>query len=200
MPGEDDESTMPPSMPLAQEFEDFGQSDLPGETDEQQQDSRPSRPPDPFDQQDPWKNLGGTTRQTTPGQRGQFAGAVTGAGMGTFDGGGGGHPRKVIHDVPPEWDGVDPQRNLEPYLKLLEAWLLTTATLPEQRGIVIMNYAKGDLRRLIDNLDLAQLTTRESGNETLKYIKAEYSEYIVCKKPLRIEEAFYDPERCRKKN
>ena len=95
---------------------------------------------------------------------------------------------------------MDPQKNLEPYLKLLEAWLLTTATIPEQRGIVIMNYAKGDLRRLIDNLDLAQLTTKESGIETLKYIKAEYSEYIVCKKPLRIEEAFYDPERCRKKN
>ena len=28
-----------------------------------------------------------------------------------------------MHDVPPEWDGLDPQKNLEPYLKLLQGWL-----------------------------------------------------------------------------
>ena len=106
-----DESAMPSGMPLAPEF-DFQQPEHPDdEEEEQQQDSRPSRPADPFVEQDPWKTY---ERQTTPGQRGQFAGAVTQPGMGTYDGGGGGHPRTVIHDVPPEWDGVDPQRNLEP--------------------------------------------------------------------------------------
>ena len=104
-----------------------------------------------------------------------------------------------MHDVPPEWDGMDPQKNLEPYLKLLQGWLATTATIPHQRGLIIMNYAKGDLKRLLDNLELAELTEKESGQKAFEYIKGEYSEYIVCKKPLRIEEAFYDPERCRKK-
>ena len=104
-----------------------------------------------------------------------------------------------MHDVPPEWDGMDPQKNLEPYLKLLQGWLITTATIPNQRGLIIMNYAKGDLRRLLDNLELTELTTKDSGQKTHDYIKGEYSEYIVSKKPLRIEEAFYDPDRCRKK-
>ena len=104
-----------------------------------------------------------------------------------------------MHDVSPEWDGMDPHKNLEPYLKLLQGWLITTATIPSQRGMIIMNYAKGDLRRLLDNLDLEVLTIRDSGQTDFEYIKEEYSEYIVSKKPLRVEEAFYDPERCRKK-
>ena len=191
---EHDDSAMPSGMPLAPEFE-FPSTDNPDDEEGEQQDSRPNIPVDPFEEQDPWKNF---EKQTQSRERGQFTGAVTHPGPGTYDGGG--HPRKMMHDVPPEWDGMDPQRNLEPYLKLLEAWLVTTITIPEQRGLIIMNYAKGDLRRLIDNLDIAELTQKESGRKTLEYIKGEYSEYIVDKKPLRIEEAFYDPERCRKKS
>jgi hypothetical protein len=78
-----------------------------------------------------------------------------------------------MHDVPPEWDGTDPHKNLEPYLKLLKGWLLTTSTNPNQRGLIIMHYARGDLRRLIDNLDLAELTEEDSGDKTYEYIKAE---------------------------
>ena len=157
---------------------------------ERQQDSRPSK--DPLEGKDPWNNY-----DFQGDDRKEFAGAVTHPGAGTYDGGG--NPRKMMHDVPPEWDGLDPQKNLEPYLKLLQGWLITTATLPQQRGLIIMNYAKGDLKRLLDNLELAELTEKESGQKAFDYIKGEYSEYIVCKKPLRIEEAFYDPERCRKK-
>ena len=76
-----------------------------------------------------------------------------------------------MHDVPPEWDGMDPHKNLEPYLKLLQGWLLTTATIPQQRGLIIMNYAKGDLRRLLDNLELEELTTKDSGQRAYDYIK-----------------------------
>ena len=104
-----------------------------------------------------------------------------------------------MHDILPEWDGMDPHKNLEPYLKLLKGWLLTTVTIPSQRGLIIMNYTKGDLRRLLDNLDMEQLTHQDSGEKTYNYIEKEYSEYIVSKKPLRVEEAFYDPDRCRKK-
>ena len=62
-----------------------------------------------------------------------------------------------------------------------------------------MHDSKGDLRALLDNLDIDELTTSDSGQVVLDYIKAEYSEYIVSKKPLRVEEAFYDHDRCRKK-
>ena len=183
------------SIPLAEAFREVEQEAQRGQADEQQ-DSRPNTSrdaADPFEASDPWTNYGGTG--TLPPRQGQFTGAVTHPGPGTNEG----NPRKMMHDVPPEWDGMDPQKNLEPYLKLLQGWLATTATIPHQRGLIIMNYAKGDLKRLLDNLELAELTEKESGQKAFDYIKGEYSEYIVCKKPLRIEEAFYDPERCRKK-
>ena len=141
--------------------------------------------------QDPWRSYSEPSKAPQ-----QFTGTVTHPGPGTYEDRG---PRKMMHDVPPEWDGLDPYRNLEPYLKLLKGWLITTATLPQQRGMIIMNYAKGDLKRLLDNLDLEALTARESGETVFDFVKSEYSEYMVCKKPLRIEEVFYDPERCRKK-
>ena len=163
------------------------------EGEEQQQERVDSRPTstqggeDPFVKKDPWKN-GGSQRQS-----GQFAGAVTHAGPQPEA-----FTRRVIHDEPPEWDGQDPGKNLEPYLKLLTGWLVTTATLPKQRGLIIMRYAKGDLKRLLDTLDIDQLTAPESGQDTADFIKSEYSEYIVKKKNLRLEEALYDTDRLRK--
>ena len=35
-------------------------------------------------------------------------------------------PHRFIHDVPPSWDGQQPEAQLEPYVKLLEGWLATT--------------------------------------------------------------------------
>jgi hypothetical protein len=165
------------STPLAPPF------DFTAEDDEievvEQQDSRPKSPKDdPFQIHDPWTNQGGNMPPTR--DNGQFTGAVTHPGPGTYEG----NPRKMMHDVPPEWDGMDPQKNLEPYLKLLQGWLVTTATIPNQRGLIIMNYAKGDLRRLLDNLELEELTTKESGQRAFDYIKGEYSEYIVSNKTL----------------
>ena len=52
-----------------------------------------------------------------------------------------------------------------------------------------MNYAKGDLRQLLDNIELEELTTKDSGQKAFDYIKGEYSEYIVSKKPLRVEDS-----------
>ena len=134
------------SIPLAEPF-DFAADDAETE-EEEQQDSRPKSSKDPLQEEDPWNSTSGYT----PPPSGQFTGAVTHPGPGTYDGGG--NPRKMMHDVPPEWDGLDPQKNLEPYLKLLQGWLATTATIPHQRGLIIMNYAKGDLRRLLDNLEI----------------------------------------------
>ena len=184
-------------MPLAEPFRlDMADDVENTETGEyEQQDSRPKSSKDPLEVKDPWKNYESVGDHTPPARK-QFAGAVTHPGAGTYEGN---NPRKMMHDAPPEWDGLDPQKNLEPYLKLLQGWLITTATLPQQRGLIIMNYAKGDLRRLLDNLDIEELTHQDSGQRTFDFVKGEYSEYIVSKKPLRVEEAFYDPERCRKK-
>ena len=182
--------------PVAEAFRNFDDDAQLGQADEQQ-DSRPITPTgaaDPFTGADPWEAYSGSG--TMPQTQHQFAGAVTHPGPGTTNEG---NSRNMMHDVPPEWDGNDPARNLEPYLKLLQGWLCTTATLPSQRGLIIMHYAKGDLRRLLDNLELDELTSKESGQKTFDYVKSEYSEYIISKKPLRIEEAFYDNERCRKK-
>ena len=54
--------------------------------------------------------------------------------------------QRIIHDVPPAWDGKDPDNLLEPYLKSLDGWLATTRTLPTQRGLTMLHYAVGDLK------------------------------------------------------
>ena len=134
-------------MPLADAFREMEEESQRGQADEQQ-DSRPNNSgglTDPFDRVDPWNDYNdGTGLDMEPEQaniiapaadRRQFAGAVTHPGPGTYEG----NPRKMMHDVPPEWDGMDPQKNLEPYLKLLQGWLATTATIPHQRGLISMN-------------------------------------------------------------
>ena len=109
-------------------------------------------------------------------------------------------PVQRLHDLPPKWDGVDPQKNLEPYFKVLKGWLITTRCPKNRRGLSIMNEAEGALRRMIDTLDIDALTKDDSGERTLALIEAEYSEFKIVKKPIRIEEALYDNDRCRKKN
>ena len=64
--------------------------------------------------------------------------------------------------------------------------------------MLIMRFANGDLKRLLDTLDIEQLTGPDSGQETADFIKDEYSEFIVKKKNLRLEEALYDTDRLRK--
>ena len=62
------------------------------------------------------------------------------------------------HDEPPTWDGRDPHNQAEPYLLRLSKWLYTTNALRTQRGMIIMQYAAGDLKRVINELDLDILT------------------------------------------
>ena len=38
-------------------------------------------------------------------------------------------PQRIIHDVPPVWDGKDLENHVEPNLKLLSGWLSTTRTM-----------------------------------------------------------------------
>ena len=80
-------------------------------------------------------------------------------------------PSRIVHDVPPVWDGKDPVKMLEPYVKVLKGWLATTRTLKSQQGMVIMQYATGDLRVIINELDIEDLTADDGGQAVLKHIE-----------------------------
>ena len=101
--------------------------------------------------------------------------------------------QRIIHDVPPVWDGKDPDNMAEPYLKLLTGWLSTTRTLKTQRGMTILHYSHGDLKLIINELDVTTLTSEDSGNIVFKHVKNAYAEYLVKKLPQPIERALYDP-------
>ena len=88
-------------------------------------------------------------------------------------------PKKTIHDLPPTWEGKDPHTQLEPYIKLLRIWMNTTGTLRSQRGVTIMQYASGDWKAIINELDIDDLTAKDSGDRVIKLIEKEYAEYIV---------------------
>ena len=54
-----------------------------------------------------------------------------------------------MSDLPPTWDGKDPQTRLEPYLKELKMWLATTKSQKGQKGYAIFKYATSDLKLII---------------------------------------------------
>ena len=95
----------------------------------------------------------------------------------------GGTSQRIIHDVPPVWDGKDPDNMAEPYLKLLRGWLSTTRTLTTQRGMTILHYATGDLKLIINELDVNTLTAQDSGNTVFIHVQKAYAKYLVKKLP-----------------
>ena len=101
--------------------------------------------------------------------------------------------QRIIHDVPPVWDGKDPDNMAEPYLKLLTGWLSTAWTLRTQRGMNMSHYSDGDLKLIINELDVTTLTSEDSGNTVFKHVKNAYAEYLVKKLPKAIERALHDP-------
>ena len=113
----------------------------------------------------------------------------------SFFGDHGDHPApKAIHDNPPTWDGKDPDRQLEPYLKLLEGWMATTRTMKKQRGMVILHYATGDLRMIINELEISILTSEDSDWRVLQHIQESYQEYLEKRLPKAMERALFSPE------
>ncbi len=91
--------------------------------------------------------------------------------------------QRIIHDVPPVWDGADPDGQAEPYLKLLAGWLATTRTLKTQRGMTILHYSHGDLKLLINELSVDQLTAEDGGMTVRKHVHNNYVEYLEKKLP-----------------
>ena len=109
-------------------------------------------------------------------------------------------PMRIIHDIPPAWGGTDPERELEAYLKQLTGWLTTTRTLKTQQGMTILNSAHGDLKLVINELEIEELTAEDSGQVVLKHVQKSYAEYMEKKLPQAIENAIYDKGLLRKQS
>ena len=99
---------------------------------------------------------------------------------------------RSVHDVPPSWDGRNPETALESYLKLLAGWLATTRMQKCQMGMTLLHYASGDLRLIINELTIEELTAENSGSRVFDHVKEAFSEYVEKKLPKAIESApFY---------
>ena len=108
--------------------------------------------------------------------------------------------QRFVHDVPPSWGGKDPDNMLEPYLKSLDGWLSTTRTIKEQRGLVILHYALGDLKVLGNELDILELTAEDGGQKVRNLIATQYAEYIDRKLPKALERALFTHESKRRRD
>ena len=134
---------------------------------------------DPLQAQDPWNRPSAPQPPAEPPRRQTMAGAQHSSGEAP--------PMRIIHDIPPVWDGNQPEKQLEPYMKLLRGWLATTRTLKTQAGMTILNFATGDLKLIINELEIDDLTADDSGQVVYKHITASYAEFIEKKLPQAIE-------------
>ena len=78
---------------------------------------------------------------------------------------------RIIHDVPPVWDGTNPENQTAPYLKALRGWLNTTRAQKTQVAMTILHYAQGDLRLIINELDVDELTAADSGEKVYQHVQ-----------------------------
>eukprot|EP00971_Amphidinium_carterae_P098496 1947929-Amphidinium_carterae.2 len=78
-------------------------------------------------------------------------------------------------------------------------WLLTTRTPMTQRGLVLLQAAKGDLRLLINELSLEVLTKENGGQAVLAHVKSACSWALVRLLPRRIEECIFGPSAARQR-
>ena len=97
-------------------------------------------------------------------------------------------PPRVINDNPPGWNGDNPERELEPYLKKLRMWLMSTRTLKTQQGMTIFNHATGDLNVIINKLEVEDLIGDDSGWGVFKHVQKSCAEYMERKLPQAIEQ------------
>ena len=100
-------------------------------------------------------------------------------------------PRAIL-DVPPTWDGKAPELMVESYLKSLEGWMRTTRSMKQQRGLLVLQYAQADLKLVINELDLSELTAEDDGDKVLDHLREAYKHYIVQSLPRNFDAALYD--------
>ena len=157
---------------------------------------------DPLQTTDPWANLNLPDNQAPsffPQPQSSFSvGAVT---AGTAPGPPEQQNGQRANDKPPVWDGKDPYKNLEQYLRMLELWVKTTRTDKHQHGYTILQNTSGSLNEIIyHGLDNDAITSQESGEKVLTLVKEAFSEFLDSKLPQRIEESFYNNDRFRKRD
>eukprot|EP00971_Amphidinium_carterae_P263351 5224988-Amphidinium_carterae.1 len=128
-----------------------------------------------------------------PGPVGAAAAAQVGQGRKGDGRGGKGddHARISYLDIPPAWDGQQPDSALEGFLKATEAWLRTTRVPPAQRGVQIMSQSSGDLREMLSTLELDEIVGADGGEKILEFIKKQYEYVLTRSLPKLFEEAVY---------
>ena len=67
---------------------------------------------------------------------------------------------------------------MELYLEILLGWLQATGPLKQQQGMTVLQYATGDLRLAINELDVTTLTSIDGGEMVYKHVQTWYREYI----------------------
>ena len=67
------------------------------------------------------------------------------------------------------------------------------------RFLIDFKYISLYLGNMINEISIETLTDKDFGQAVLDHIRTDLSGSAQVKKPVRIEEALYEPDRCRKK-
>ena len=102
-------------------------------------------------------------------------------------------------DVPPVWDGKEPQKNVRTYLKLLNIWLKTTRTRKDCQGYVLLNASKGELRELYDGIDEDELASERCPEVMIALVKEMFAQFLKRPIPEVVENALYDQAKTNRK-
>eukprot|EP00971_Amphidinium_carterae_P241089 4786450-Amphidinium_carterae.1 len=94
-------------------------------------------------------------------------------------------------DIPPSWDGRDPEKNLEGFLKSCAAWLRTTRVPEQQRGVQLMAQAQGELRQMLAGLDLDEVACVGGAERVLDFVRQQYAWTLQRALPRKFEQAVY---------
>eukprot|EP00971_Amphidinium_carterae_P260680 5171607-Amphidinium_carterae.1 len=102
-----------------------------------------------------------------------------------------GNPIKWDLSVP-EWDGRDAEKGAaEAYMKAVMGWFITTKKTVQQRGLMLLQAAKSNLKLLINELSLDTLTRDNGGQIMLHHVEAAYSWALIRLLPRRLEECLF---------
>eukprot|EP00971_Amphidinium_carterae_P132955 2632854-Amphidinium_carterae.2 len=94
-------------------------------------------------------------------------------------------------DIPPSWDGRDPEKNLEGFLKSCSAWLRTTRVPEQQRGVQLMAQAQGELRQMLAGLDLDEIACIGGADRVLAFTQQQFAWTLQRALPRKFEQAVY---------
>eukprot|EP00971_Amphidinium_carterae_P350075 6491367-Amphidinium_carterae.1 len=94
-------------------------------------------------------------------------------------------------DTPPRWDGANPETQLEPYLRALKAWMLTTRVPRIQQGVVLMASISGDLRVIAGELEVSEITSEQGSELLYNLIEKTYAWTTIRNLPAKYELALF---------